>query len=45
MHLSSMSRWSVLKPPDFAPMNFEIDFKGRAMESDLTELGRRQMGL
>jgi hypothetical protein len=31
-------------PPDFAPMNFEIDFKGRAMESDLTDLGRRQMG-
>ena len=31
-------------PPDFAPMNFEVDFKGRATEKDLTELGRRQMG-
>ena len=31
-------------PPDFAPMNFEVDFKGRATEADLTELGRRQMG-
>jgi len=31
-------------PPDFAPMNFEIDFKGRGTEADLTELGRRQMG-
>jgi hypothetical protein len=31
-------------PPDFAPMNFEVDFKGRAMEADLTPLGRRQMG-
>jgi hypothetical protein len=31
-------------PPDFAPMNFEEDFKGRATEADLTELGRRQMG-
>ncbi|MEX1179715.1 MAG: YbiU family protein [Cucumibacter sp.] len=31
-------------PPDFAPMNFEVDFKGRATESDLTPLGRRQMG-
>jgi hypothetical protein len=31
-------------PPDFAPMNLEVDFKGRATEADLTELGRRQMG-
>jgi len=31
-------------PPDFAPMNFEVDFKGRATEKDLTELGRKQMG-
>jgi Protein of unknown function (DUF1479) len=30
--------------PDFAAMDFEVDFKGRAMETDLTELGRRQMG-
>ncbi len=32
-------------PPDFAPMNLEADFEGRATEADLTELGRRQMGL
>ncbi len=31
-------------PPDFAPMNFEVDFVGRATENDLTALGRRQMG-
>ena len=31
-------------PPDFAPMNFEVDFKGRATVADLTDLGRRQMG-
>ena len=31
-------------PPDFAPMNFEVDFKGRATAADLTDLGRRQMG-
>ncbi|MEX0851986.1 MAG: YbiU family protein [Bauldia sp.] len=31
-------------PPDFAQMNFEVDFKGRATEKDLTPLGRRQMG-
>ncbi len=31
-------------PPDFAQMNFEVDFKGRATEADLTDLGRRQMG-
>jgi len=31
-------------PPDFAQMNFEVDFNGRATEKDLTELGRRQMG-
>jgi hypothetical protein len=30
--------------PDFAAMDFEVDFKGRATEADLTELGRRQMG-
>lgn len=30
--------------PDFAAMDFEVDFKGRAMEKDLTELGRKQMG-
>ena len=31
-------------PPDFAPMDFEVDFKGRATLDDLTDLGRRQMG-
>jgi hypothetical protein len=31
-------------PPDFAPMDFEVDFKGRATEADLTPLGRKQMG-
>jgi len=31
-------------PPDFARMNLEADFEGRATEADLTELGRRQMG-
>jgi hypothetical protein len=31
-------------PPDFAQMNFEVDFNGRATEKDLTDLGRRQMG-
>jgi hypothetical protein len=30
--------------PDFAPMDFEADFIGRATESDLTPLGRVQMG-
>jgi hypothetical protein len=30
--------------PDFAAMDFEVDFKGRATEKDLTELGRQQMG-
>jgi uncharacterized protein DUF1479 len=30
--------------PDFAPMDFEIDFTGRATAADLTDLGRAQMG-
>jgi hypothetical protein len=30
--------------PDFAAMDFEVDFTGRATLDDLTELGRRQMG-
>jgi hypothetical protein len=30
--------------PDFAAMDFEVDFQGRATEEDLTELGRQQMG-
>jgi Protein of unknown function (DUF1479) len=32
-------------PPDFAPDNFEVDFKGRGTEGDLTALGRTQLGL
>jgi hypothetical protein len=32
-------------PPDFAPDDFEVDFIGRATETDLTSLGRSQMGL
>jgi Protein of unknown function (DUF1479) len=32
-------------PPDFAPDNFEVDFRGRATEADLSPLGRSQMGL
>jgi Protein of unknown function (DUF1479) len=32
-------------PPDFAPDNFEVDFRDRATEADLTPLGRSQMGL
>src|SRR5215204_3063481 len=30
--------------PDFAPMDFEVDFAGRATMEDLTTLGRAQMG-
>jgi hypothetical protein len=30
--------------PDFAPMDFEVDFEGRATLDDLTDLGRAQMG-
>jgi uncharacterized protein DUF1479 len=30
--------------PDFAAMDFEVDFNGRATEKDLTPLGRTQMG-
>jgi hypothetical protein len=32
-------------PPDFAADDFEIDFKGRGTEADLTPLGRSQLGL
>jgi hypothetical protein len=32
-------------PPDFAPDNFEVDFKGRATVEDLTPLGRAQLGI
>ena len=31
--------------PDFAPEDYEVDFQGRATVDDLTELGRRQMGI
>lgn len=31
--------------PDFAPEDYEINFKNRATLDDLTELGRKQMGL
>ena len=30
--------------PDFAAMDFEVDFQGRAGANDLTDLGRQQMG-
>jgi hypothetical protein len=30
--------------PDFAAEDYEVDFKGRATEIDLSELGRKQMG-
>jgi hypothetical protein len=32
-------------PPDFAPDDFEVDFRGRGTEADLSPLGRSQMGL
>lgn len=32
-------------PPDYAAMDFEVDFKGRGTIDDLTPLGRAQMGL
>jgi hypothetical protein len=31
-------------PPDFAPDDFEVNFKGRATPADLTPLGRSQFG-
>lgn len=31
--------------PDFAPEDYELDFAGRALVSDLSELGLKQMGL
>lgn len=31
--------------PDFAAEDYEVDFKGRATIDDLTDLGKRQMGL
>jgi len=32
-------------PPDFAPENFEIDYKGRVTEKDLSLLAKKQLGL
>jgi len=32
-------------PPDFAPDDFEVNFKGRATAADLTPLGRSQFGM
>ncbi|HKD06002.1 MAG TPA: DUF1479 domain-containing protein [Bryobacteraceae bacterium] len=32
-------------PPNFAPDDYEVDFRGRATIEDLTPLGRSQMGL
>ncbi len=32
-------------PPDFPADNFEVDFRGRGTEADLTPLGRSQLGL
>jgi hypothetical protein len=31
--------------PDFAPENYEVRFEGRATEADLTDLGKKQMGV
>jgi hypothetical protein len=31
--------------PDFAPENYEVQFEGRAVPDDLTDLGKKQMGL
>ncbi|HEX6121057.1 MAG TPA: YbiU family protein, partial [Dongiaceae bacterium] len=31
--------------PDFSPEDFEVEFQGRATADDLSELGKRQMGL
>ena len=33
-----------LSAPDFAPDNFEVDFKGRFTRADLSPLGLRVMG-
>ena len=32
-------------PPDFAPENYEVNFKNRAKLDDLTELGKKQLSL
>jgi len=31
--------------PDFAPENYEVSYRGRATIDDLTDLGKKQMGL
>src|SRR5690349_7685321 len=31
--------------PDFSAEDYEVDFEGRTLEKDLTELGKKQMGL
>jgi hypothetical protein len=31
--------------PDFSAEDYEVDFEGRATPADLTELGKKQMGL
>jgi hypothetical protein len=33
------------RAPDFAPENYEVGFEGRALADDLTDLGKKQMGL
>jgi hypothetical protein len=33
-----------LSAPDFAPDNFEVDFRGRFTRADLSPLGLREMG-
>ena len=40
-----MTFLSGASAPDFSPENFEVEFEGRATQSDLTDLGKRQMGL
>jgi len=32
-------------PPDFAPEDYEINYKNRATINDLTELGKKQLSL
>jgi hypothetical protein len=32
-------------PPDFAPEDYEINYKNRATVSDLTSLGKKQLAL
>ena len=32
-------------PPDFAPEDFEVNYKGRVTEKDLSALAKKQLGL